>query len=117
MCRSDSELIDDVVATPANTHDADARDDLQQAGFDVIAKVRPAGGRADMFGKDDFATPKPRSVSSSRSRTSFRRTSRPSGCEAGRVLSGRSTRWRSLPLLIMPLITCQGEPEVTDLCR
>ena len=78
----DSELIDDVVVTPANTHDADAvgdlvaghaddevkptvmgdsayagadtLDDLQQAGFDVKAKVPPASGRAGMFGKDDF---------------------------------------------------------------
>lgn len=78
----DSELIDDVVVTPANTHDADAvddlvaghaddenkptvmgdsayagadtLDDLAQAGFDVIAKVPPASGRAGMFGKDDF---------------------------------------------------------------
>ena len=78
----DSELIDDVVVTPANTHDADAvtdllaghvddvvkptvmgdcayagadtLDDLAQAGFDVMAKVPPAGGRAGMFGKDDF---------------------------------------------------------------
>jgi hypothetical protein len=78
----DSELIDDVVVTAANTHDADAvtdllaghvddevkptvmgdcayagadtLDDLDQAGFDVIAKVPPAGGRAGMFGKDDF---------------------------------------------------------------
>ena len=78
----DSELIDEVVVTPANTHDADAvddlvaghaddevkpivmgdsayagadtLDDLEQAGFDVIAKVPPASGRAGMFGKDDF---------------------------------------------------------------
>ena len=78
----DSELIDDVVVTPANTHDADAvtdlvaghaddevkpivmgdsayagadtLDDLEQAGFDVIAKVPPASGRAGMFAKDDF---------------------------------------------------------------
>jgi IS5 family transposase len=78
----DSELIDDVVVTPANTHDADAvtdlvashaddeikptvmgdsayagadtRDDLEQAGFEVVAKVPPASGRAGMFGKDDF---------------------------------------------------------------
>jgi hypothetical protein len=78
----DSELIDDVVVTPANTHDADAVDDLladhaddevkptvmgdsayagadtldylEQAGFDVNAKVPPAGGRGGRFGKDDF---------------------------------------------------------------
>jgi Transposase DDE domain len=76
-------LIDDVVVTPANTHDADAvkdlvadhvddvdkpivmgdsayagadtLDDLEQAGFEVKAKVPPAGGRGGMFGKDDFA--------------------------------------------------------------
>ena len=79
----DSELIDDVVVTPANTHDADAVDDLladhvddedkptvmgdsayagadtledlQAAGFDVKAKVPAAGGRDGRFGKDDFA--------------------------------------------------------------
>ncbi len=79
----DSELIDDVVVTPANVHDADAVDDLlaehagdedkptvfgdsayagadtiddlAQAGFDVKAKVPPASGRGGMFGKDDFA--------------------------------------------------------------
>ncbi len=78
----DSELIDDVVVTPANVHDADAvddlladhaddvdkptvmgdsayagadtLDDLTQAGFDVKAKVPPANGRGGMFGKDDF---------------------------------------------------------------
>jgi Transposase DDE domain len=78
----DSELIDDVVVTPANTHDADAvddlladhandevkptvmgdsayagadtLDDLEQAGFEVKAKVPPAGGRGGRFGKDDF---------------------------------------------------------------
>jgi hypothetical protein len=78
----DSELIDDVVVTPANTHDADAvddlladhaedeikptvigdcayagadtLDDLQQAGFEVKAKVPPARGRGGRFGKDDF---------------------------------------------------------------
>ncbi len=72
-----------MVVTPANTHDADAvddlladhvddvdkpivmgdcayasadtLDDLEQAGFDVMAKVSPAGGRGGMFGKDDFA--------------------------------------------------------------
>lgn len=33
---------------------ADTLDDLQQAGFDVIAKVPSASGRAGMFGKDDF---------------------------------------------------------------
>ena len=78
----DSELIDDVVVTPANTHDADAVDDLvaghaddedkptvmgdcayagadtlddfEQAGFDINTKVPPAGGRGGRFGKDDF---------------------------------------------------------------
>jgi hypothetical protein len=78
----DSELIDDVVVTPANVHDADAvddllaghadsedkptvigdsayagadtLDDLQQAGFDVNTKVPPAGGIGGRFGKDDF---------------------------------------------------------------
>jgi hypothetical protein len=78
----DSELIDDVVVTPANTHDADAvddlladhaddedkptvmgdcayagadtLDDLEQAGFDVNAKVPPAARRGGRFGKDDF---------------------------------------------------------------
>lgn len=78
----DSELIDDVVVTPANTHDADAvddllaghaevqdkptvmgdsayagadtLDDLTEAGFEVKAKVPPAGGRGGRFGKDDF---------------------------------------------------------------
>lgn len=78
----DSELIDDVVVTPANTHDADAvddlladhtdaddkptvmgdsayagadtLDDLEQAGFDVKAKVPRAGGRGGRFAKDDF---------------------------------------------------------------
>ena len=78
----DSEIIDDVVVTPANAHDAEAvddlladhaddedkptvmgdsayagadtLDDLQQAGFDVIAKVPPARGRDGRFGKDDF---------------------------------------------------------------
>ena len=78
----DSELIDDVVVTPANAHDADAVDDLladhaddedkptvmgdsayagadtldalDQAGFDVRAKVPPAGRRGGRFAKDDF---------------------------------------------------------------
>lgn len=78
----DSELIDDVVVTPANTHDADAvddllaghvddddkptvmgdsayagadtLDDLAKAGFDINTKVPPAGGRGGRFGKDDF---------------------------------------------------------------
>ena len=78
----DSELIDDVVVTPANTHDADAvedlladhaeatdkptvmgdcayagadtLEDLEQAGFDVKAKVPSAGGRGGRFDKDDF---------------------------------------------------------------
>jgi IS5 family transposase len=78
----DSELIDDVIVTPANTHDAepaadlladyvddedkpmvfgdsayagaDILDDLGEAGFDVRAKVPPARGRDGRFGKDDF---------------------------------------------------------------
>jgi hypothetical protein len=78
----DSELIDDVVVTPANVHDADAvvdlladhaddehkptvmgdsayagadtLDDLHQAGFDVNTKVPAARGRGGQFGKDDF---------------------------------------------------------------
>ncbi|MGH9003010.1 MAG: IS1182 family transposase [Acidimicrobiia bacterium] len=79
----DSELIDEVVLTPANAHDAtavedllapvadderkptvmgdsayasaDTLDDLEQAGFaDVKAKVPPARGRQGRFGKDDF---------------------------------------------------------------
>jgi hypothetical protein len=78
----DSELIDDVVVTAANVHDADAvddllaghtddevkptvmgdsayagadtLDDLANAGFEVKAKVPPARGRGGRFGKDDF---------------------------------------------------------------
>ncbi|MDQ1417877.1 MAG: hypothetical protein QOF81_3490 [Acidimicrobiaceae bacterium] len=79
----DSELIDEVVVTPANDHDATAVDELlapvtgmetkptvmgdsayagaetlqrlAQAGFDdVKAKVPPARGREGRFGKDDF---------------------------------------------------------------
>lgn len=78
----DSELIDDVVVTPANTHDADAVDDLlaghahdedkptvfadsayagadtlahlHDAGYDVMAKVPPASNRDGRFSKDDF---------------------------------------------------------------
>ena len=79
----DSELIDEVVVTPANAHDATAvedllapvaddetkptvmgdsayagagtLDDLEAAGFtDVKAKVPPARGRQGRFGKDDF---------------------------------------------------------------
>jgi hypothetical protein len=78
----DSELIDEVVVTPANTHDADAADDLlaghaddedkptvfadsayagaetlgdlHDAGYDVKAKVPPASNRAGRFSKDDF---------------------------------------------------------------
>ena len=79
----DSEIIDDVVVTPANVHDADAVGDLlaghaddevkpgvmgdsayagadtldalDRAGFaDVKAKVPPARGRGGRFGKDDF---------------------------------------------------------------
>lgn len=33
---------------------ADTLDDLEQEGFDVKAKVPPAGGRGGRFGKDDF---------------------------------------------------------------
>ncbi len=80
----DSELIDEVVVTPANAHDATAvedllgpvyenetkptvmgdsayagagtLDDLEAAGFtDIKAKVPPARGRQGRFGKDDFA--------------------------------------------------------------
>jgi hypothetical protein len=80
----DSELIDEVVVTPANAHDAAAVEDLltsladevdkptvmgdsayagantldhlDAAGFsDVKAKVPPARGRGGRFGKDDFA--------------------------------------------------------------
>ena len=78
----DSELIDDIVVTPANVHDADAvddllaghvddavkptimgdaayagadtLDDLTEAGYDVNTKVPPARGRDGRFGKDDF---------------------------------------------------------------
>ncbi len=79
----DSELIDEIVVTPANAHDAtaaqdllgrlgddehkptvigdsayagtDTLDDLETAGFaDVKAKVPPARGRQGRFGKDDF---------------------------------------------------------------
>ena len=79
----DSELIDEVVVTPANAHDATAvfdllvpvaddeakptvmgdsayasattLDDLEQAGFaDIKARVPPARGRQGRFGKDDF---------------------------------------------------------------
>ena len=78
----DSEVIDEVVVTPANTHDADAVDDLlaahgddtdkptvfadsayagadtlahlHDAGFDVMAKVPPASNRGGRFSKDDF---------------------------------------------------------------
>ena len=84
----DSELIDDVVVTPANVHDSDAvtdllaghaddevkptvmgdsayagadtLDDLESAGFDdVKAKVPPAKGREGRFGKDDFTVDLP----------------------------------------------------------
>lgn len=80
----DSELIDEVVVTPANAHDATAifdllapvakeatkpkvmgdsayagaatLDGLEQAGFaDISARVPPARGRQGRFGKDDFA--------------------------------------------------------------
>jgi hypothetical protein len=78
----DSEVIDEVVVTPANTHDADAVDDLlaghhgdkhkptvfadsayagadtlaqlRDAGYDVKAKVPPASNRDGRFSKDDF---------------------------------------------------------------
>lgn len=80
----DSELIDDVVVTPANTHDsepaadlladyvddddedkpivfgdsayagADTLEDLEEAGFELRAKVPPARGRDGRYGKDDF---------------------------------------------------------------
>jgi hypothetical protein len=78
----DSELIDEVVVTPANTHDADVADDLlaghaddedkptvfadsayasadtlshlHDAGYDVMAKVPPASNRGGRFSKDDF---------------------------------------------------------------
>jgi hypothetical protein len=78
----DSELIDDVVVTPANTHDADAVDDLlaghaddtdkptvmgdsayagpdtmadlEDDGFEVMAKVPPAANRDGRYSKDDF---------------------------------------------------------------
>lgn len=79
----DSELIDEVVVTPANTHDADAADDLlaghaddedkpkvmgdsayagpdtiaglEDDGFEVIAKVPPATNRDGRHTKDDFS--------------------------------------------------------------
>ena len=78
----DSELIDEVVVTAANVHDADAVtellaehagdevkpdvmgdsayssadtiDDLTQAGFTPLTKVRAAKGRGGRFGKDAF---------------------------------------------------------------
>lgn len=78
----DSEVIDEVVVTPANVHDADAADDLlaghaddedkptvfadsayagadtlahlHDAGYDVMAKVPPASNRGGRFSKDDF---------------------------------------------------------------
>jgi hypothetical protein len=80
----DSELIDDVVVTPANVHDADVvedllagyadsndedkptvmgdcayagadtLDDLAQAGFDLNTKVPPPARRGGRFSKDDF---------------------------------------------------------------
>lgn len=78
----DSELIDEVVVTAANTHDADAVDDLladhadsddkptvmgdsayagpdtinelEQGGFEVIAKVPPATNSEGRYTKDDF---------------------------------------------------------------
>jgi len=78
----DSELIDDIVVTPANTHDADGVDDLlaghaddddkpivmgdsayagpdtmaglEDQGYEVIAKVPPASNRDGRYSKDDF---------------------------------------------------------------
>ena len=79
----DSELIDEVVLTPANAHDSEAAADLladlddtddepmvvygdsayagadtlaglESAGFEVRARVPPARGREGRFGKDDF---------------------------------------------------------------
>jgi IS5 family transposase len=78
----DSEVIDEVVVTPANIHDADAiedllaghgddedkptvfadsayagadtLEDLHAAGYDVMAKVPPASNRGGRFSKDDF---------------------------------------------------------------
>jgi hypothetical protein len=78
----DSELIDDVVVTAANTHDAavvedlladhatdedkptvmgdcayagpDTMADLEEDGFEVIAKVPPATNRDGRYSKDDF---------------------------------------------------------------
>ena len=78
----DSEIIDDVTVTPANSADQDAaadllkpcadlddkptvmgdsayagaelREDLDKAGFDVTAKVPPASNRDGLFTKDDF---------------------------------------------------------------
>jgi len=78
----DSEIIDEVAVTPANTHDADAVDDLLAGhaddddkpiifgdsayagadtlaglgdrGFTVMAKVPPAANRGGRFTKDDF---------------------------------------------------------------
>ena len=79
----DAELIDEVIVTPANTHDATPVEDLlkghaddevkpgvmgdcaygtaetlarlEDAGYeDLKAKVAPATGRAGRFGKDDF---------------------------------------------------------------
>ena len=79
----DSELIDEVVVTPANAHDSDAVDDLlaghvgdqdkptvmgdsayagpdtmadlEDDGFEVIAKVPPAINREGRYTKDDFS--------------------------------------------------------------
>ena len=79
----DAELVDEVIVTPANTHDATPAEDLlachaddeakptvmgdcaygtaetlarlEGAGYeDVLAKVAPATGRDGRFGKDDF---------------------------------------------------------------
>ena len=78
----DSELIDDIVVTAGNVHDAEAVDDLlaghaddenkpavmgdcaygsadtiddlEQAGFEADTKVPPASGQKGRFGKDDF---------------------------------------------------------------
>lgn len=80
----DSELIDEVVVTPANVHDAaavtelladhvdddvkpqvmgdsayssaDTIEELTAAGFTPVTKVRPAKGRGGRFGKDAFST-------------------------------------------------------------
>ncbi len=50
----DSELIDEVVATPANTPDRDAVDRLGQQGYEVVAKVPPVRNSTGGFSKDRF---------------------------------------------------------------